>query len=47
VGRGSDNLEYAPLAEITGRSYDLAPEACNCAGFVSGPVIYAVGGPMD
>ncbi|MQY17500.1 acyl-CoA dehydrogenase family protein [Nocardia macrotermitis] len=25
------NLEYAPLAEIMGRSPALAPEACNCA----------------
>jgi acyl-CoA dehydrogenase len=24
------NLEYAPLAEIMGRSPWLAPEACNC-----------------
>jgi acyl-CoA dehydrogenase len=25
------NLDYAPLAEITGRSIDLAPEALNCS----------------
>ncbi|WP_309132609.1 acyl-CoA dehydrogenase family protein [Brevibacterium sp.] len=29
-GPGLTNLEYAPLAEITGRSPDLAPEAINC-----------------
>ncbi len=28
---GLSNLDYAPLAEITGRSIDLAPEAMNCA----------------
>ncbi|MDQ4119403.1 MAG: acyl-CoA dehydrogenase family protein [Actinomycetota bacterium] len=27
---GLSNLEYAPLAEIMGRSPMLAPEACNC-----------------
>src|SRR4051795_9047306 len=30
-GAGLSNLEYAPLAEITGRSPHLAPEALNCA----------------
>ena len=30
-GAGLTNLQYAPLAEITGRSPQLAPAACNCA----------------
>ena len=30
-GVGLTNLQYAPLAEITGRSLALAPEALNCA----------------
>ena len=30
-GAGLTNLQYAPLAEITGRSPHMAPEALNCA----------------
>jgi acyl-CoA dehydrogenase len=30
-GAGLTNLQYAPLAEITGRSPHIAPEATNCA----------------
>src|ERR1700760_2365525 len=30
-GAGLTNLQYAPLAEITGRSLHLAPAALNCA----------------
>jgi acyl-CoA dehydrogenase len=30
-GPGLANAEYAPLAEIMGRSAHLAPEACNCS----------------
>jgi alkylation response protein AidB-like acyl-CoA dehydrogenase len=30
-GAGLTNLQYAPLAEITGRSMHLAPPALNCA----------------
>ncbi len=30
-GAGLSNTDYAPLAEITGRSIELAPEATNCA----------------
>ncbi len=29
-GPGLSNVDYAPLAEIMGRSMHLAPEACNC-----------------
>ncbi|MFI2607562.1 acyl-CoA dehydrogenase family protein [Kitasatospora sp. NPDC018619] len=31
LGAGLTNLQYAPLAEITGRSVQLAPPALNCA----------------
>ena len=34
-GGGLSVLEYAPLAEITGRSPELAPEAINCSAPVS------------
>ena len=30
-GAGLTNLQYAPLAEITGRSLGLAPAALNCS----------------
>src|SRR5215475_10032924 len=30
-GAGLTNLQYAPLAEITGRSGAIAPEALNCS----------------
>jgi len=30
-GAGLSNLQYAPLAEITGHSPAIAPEALNCA----------------
>jgi acyl-CoA dehydrogenase len=31
LGAGLSNLDYAPLAEITGRSPQIAPEALNCS----------------
>jgi len=31
VGAGLSNVQYAPLAEISGRSPHIAPEAMNCA----------------
>ncbi|TYR19491.1 acyl-CoA dehydrogenase family protein [Corynebacterium urealyticum] len=30
TGPGLSNVDYAPLAEIMGRSPELGPEACNC-----------------
>lgn len=31
LGAGLSNVQYAPLAEITGRSPNIAPEALNCS----------------
>ena len=47
-GAGLTNLEYAPLAEITGRSPELGPEALNCSAPDTGNMeIIAEFGTLD
>lgn len=45
LGAGLSVLEYAPLAEITGRSMEIAPEAVNCSAPDTGNMeaLYAFG----
>src|SRR3984957_13510526 len=47
-GAGLTNLQYAPLAEITGRSLHLAPPALNCAAPDTGTMeLLAPFGPAE
>jgi acyl-CoA dehydrogenase len=47
IGAGLSVLEYAPLAEITGRSPHLAPEALNCSAPDTGnmEILHMFGAP--